>query len=314
MASAIQATKAPARKGSLACYRWYPKVSRIQAKAAQDVGRGSETLMTFARGDLFKAARRFVSGESRKALVVTGFYIPKAEHPAAESDGPVGATEICAAIRDIGGDAWLVSDAWCEPVIRGAAKDVLPQDHVLIAPKGDSFDAWLDGTKTLIAEQHIDTVIFIERVGPASDGYPRNMRGINILEWTAPLSRLASLGLHTIGIGDGGNEIGMGHIESYAIEDIVDHGDEIDCTVPTQELIVAGCSNWGGHAFVCSLYAMGHREVAGLLDEQWHRGVLANITAASGLDGVKLVNIPTVDGLSERQYYSQINALSQLAR
>ena len=71
MASAIQATKAPARKGSLACYRWYPKVSRIQAKAAQDVGRGSETLMTFARGDLFKAARRFVSGESRKALVVT---------------------------------------------------------------------------------------------------------------------------------------------------------------------------------------------------------------------------------------------------
>lgn len=234
MASAIQATKAPARKGSLACYRWYPKVSRIQAKAAQDVGRGSETLMTFARGDLFKAARRFVSGESRKALVVTGFYIPKAEHPAAESDGPVGATEICAAIRDIGGDAWLVSDAWCEPVIRGAAKDVLPQDHVLIAPKGDSFDAWLDGTKTLIAEQHIDTVIFIERVGPASDGYPRNMRGINILEWTAPLSRLASLGLHTIGIGDGGNEIGMGHIESYAIEDIVDHGDEIACTVPTR--------------------------------------------------------------------------------
>lgn len=199
-------------------------------------------------------------------------------------------------------------------MIRGAAKDVLPQDHVLIAPKGDSFDAWLDGMKTLIAEQHIDTVIFIERVGPASDGYPRNMRGINILEWTAPLSRLASLGLHTIGIGDGGNEIGMGHIESYAIEDIVDHGDEIACTVPTQELIVAGCSNWGGHAFVCSLYAMGHREVAGLLDEQWHRGVLANITAAGGLDGVKLVNIPTVDGLSERQYYSQINALSQLAR
>ena len=45
-----------------------------------------------------------------------------------------------------------------------------------------------------------------------------------------------------------------------------------------------------------------------------HVEVLANITAAGGLDGVKLVNIPTVDGLSERQYYSQINALSQLAR
>ena len=88
MASAIQATKAPARKGSLACYRWYPKVSRIQAKAAQDVGCGSETLMTFARGDLFKAARRFVSGESRKALVVTGFYIPKPPNPTVRSARP----------------------------------------------------------------------------------------------------------------------------------------------------------------------------------------------------------------------------------
>ncbi|MCH9276452.1 DUF4392 domain-containing protein [Bifidobacterium amazonense] len=302
------------RPGALAHWLAYPKVARIQRKAAEDVGRGSETLMTFARGDLFKAARRFAEGKGHKALVVTGFFIPKAEHPAAESDGPVGAAEICAAIRAIGGDAWMVSDAWCEPVIRGAAKDVLPDDRVLIAPKGDAFDNWLDQTRKLVEREHIDTVIFIERVGPARDGYPRNMRGINIQEWTAPLSRLAGLGLHTVGIGDGGNEIGMGHIQEYAIEDIVDHGEDIACTVPTEELIVAGCSNWGGHAFVCSLYAMGCTQVAAMLDDRWHKDVIANITAAGGLDGVKLLNIPTVDGLSERQYYAQINAISQLAR
>lgn len=66
------------------------------------------------------------------------------------------------------------------------------------------------------------------------------MRGIDITEWTAPLSQLTLLGLHTIGVGDGGNEIGMGRVEDYAIEGVVDHGENIACTVPTDRLVVAG--------------------------------------------------------------------------
>ena len=66
------------------------------------------------------------------------------------------------------------------------------------------------------------------------------MRGIDITEWTAPLSQLTLLGLHTIGVGDGGNEIGMGRVEDYAIEGVVDHGENIACTVPTDQLVVAG--------------------------------------------------------------------------
>ena len=189
-----------------------------------------------------------------------------------------------------------------------------PKAKLMMLPKTDTGDFIRNCIKTF-APTHL---ISLERPGKAANGHYHSMRGEvlddMITDSALFLSEAKKSGATTISIGDGGNEIGMGHIESYAIEDIVDHGDEIACTVPTQELIVAGCSNWGGHAFVCSLYAMGHREVAGLLDEQWHRGVLANITAAGGLDGVKLVNIPTVDGLSERQYYSQINALSQLAR
>lgn len=66
--------------------------------------------MTFARGDLFKAARRFVSGESRKALVVTGFYIPKAEHPAAESRRSGRRDRDMRGDPRHRGDAWLVSE------------------------------------------------------------------------------------------------------------------------------------------------------------------------------------------------------------
>ncbi|MEE8738203.1 MAG: glutamate cyclase domain-containing protein [Bifidobacterium sp.] len=300
-------------RASLRSLLRYHAVSRLQTAAASDVGRGSETLMTFVRGDLFRAARMFAARRSR-ALVVTGFFIPKAAVPAAESDGPVGAVELCAALRAIGGDAWLVSDSWCRPVVQASACGSLPEDHVLIAPGGSGFDSWFQKMRDFVRDNRVDTVIFIERVGPSRDGSPRNMRGIDILEWTAPLSRLSHLGLHTIGIGDGGNEIGMGRIAPYAIEGIVRHGERIACTVATQELIVSGTSNWGGHALVCALYAMGCRQTEPLLEESWHRDVLARIAGAGGLDGVTLRNTPTVDGLSEEAYFSRIRVLSRLAK
>lgn len=299
---------------SLGVWRRYRNVTGIQTMAAHDVGRGSETLMTFVKGDLFRAARWLSAGARRKALVVTGFYIPHARYPAAETDGPAGAVELCSALRSIGGDAWLVSDAWCEPVVAAAAHGTLPDDHVLIAPGGERFAAWLESVTTLVRARSIDTVIFIERVGPSLDGIPRNMRGMDILEWTAPLSRLASLGLHTIGIGDGGNEIGMGRIARFAIEGAVADGTHIACSVATRELIVAGTSNWGGHALVCAMYSLGCRRLEAILDEAWHRDLLARIAAAGGLDGVTLRNTPTVDGLNEERYYAQIRAMSQRAR
>ena len=128
---------------SILDWRHYPTIARIANMAACDVGRDSETLMTYSRGDLFHAARHLVSGRTgrsgrnglpARALVVTGFFIPKADQPAAETDGPLGALEVCMALRAIGGDAWLVSDECCEPVIRPAALGFLPEDHVLIAP------------------------------------------------------------------------------------------------------------------------------------------------------------------------------------
>ena len=97
--------------GSITDWSKYPRISRIATAAAADVGRGSETLMTYVRGDLFRSARHLALGteqprrarrENRRktkrparALVVTGFYIPQAQQPAAETDGPLGALEVC---------------------------------------------------------------------------------------------------------------------------------------------------------------------------------------------------------------------------
>ena len=316
--------------GSITDWSKYPRISRIANAAAADVRRGSETLMTYVRGDLFRAARHLALGteqprrarrENRRktkrparALVVTGFYIPQAQQPAAETDGPLGAIELCMALRAVGGDAWLVSDEHCAPVICAAAGDLLPEDRVLIAPHAKpEFDAWFNMVIDLVKRYSIDTLVFIERVGPARDGRPRNMRGVDIAEWTAPLSQLALLELHTIGVGDGGNEIGMGRVADYAISGVVAHGESIACTVAADQLVVAGTSNWGAHALVCAMRALGCPQVEPYLEPDWHRAVLDAIVAAGGLDGVHMTNVPTVDGLDPARYFGTVAQLSAFA-
>ncbi|KFI59030.1 DUF4392 domain-containing protein [Bifidobacterium gallicum] len=298
----------------LTSFRFLPRVNALSRLAARDVGRGSETLMTFASGDLFRAARHLAVGKPARALVVTGFYIPQAEHPAAETDGPLGALEVCAALNAMGGESWLVTDEYCDAVIRPSARGVVPDDHVLTAPIGDKFDGWMNHVIDLANAERIDTLIYIERVGPARDGDPRNMRGMNIAQWTAPLSKLTAMQLHTIGVGDGGNEIGMGRVAEFAIAGVVDHGPDIACTVATDELVVAGTSNWGAHALVCAMHAMRHPELAPLLERGWHERALHRIVQHGGLDGVTMRNEASVDGLEPEIYYAGLERMSRLVR
>ena len=57
----------------------------------------------------------------------------------------------------------------------------------------------------------------------------------------------------TIGIGDGGNEIGMGKVlEKVAAN--VQYGSEIACTVASDYLVTAGVSNWGGFALAKAIF------------------------------------------------------------
>lgn len=50
---------------------------------------------------------------------------------------------------------------------------------------------------------------------------------------------------HTIGVGDGGNELGMGALPWDLIKDTIPLGGRIQCRIPTDSVVVAGVSNWG---------------------------------------------------------------------
>lgn len=115
-------------------------------------------------------------------------------------------------------------------------------------------------------------------------------------------------------MGDGGNEIGMGRVGDYAIEGVVDHGENIACTVPTDQLVVAGTSNWGAHALVCAMRALGSNAVDPYLEPTWQERVLDVIVEYGGLDGVHMTNVATVDGLEPDRYFKQVGQLTDCAR
>ena len=137
-----------------------------------------------------------------------------------------------------------------------------------------------------------------------------NMRGAGIDEWTAPLHRLfedAAPGVVTIGIGDGGNEIGMGSIPWTELARRLPepHGGKIACRVPCDWTILAGVSNWGGYALAAAVaYLEGRVEIlepwTGAQQFAWLEAIVRNgpaprlRAACSSLPSSRLKDVVTV--------------------
>ena len=136
------------------------------------------------------------------------------------------------------------------------------------------------------------------------------MRGLDITDHTEPADRLFRLwpqvhpNLRTIGIGDGGNEIGMGKIPHETIVKNIPNGDLIHCRVPTDHLIVAGVSNWGAYALAAGVYVLrGVKPPSDLFDPDRERAILEVMVREGPLvDGVTGKQTATVDGLTWDEY------------
>ena len=226
-------------------------VGRIEALVQEEVGRNISHLCAAAKGGLFAAASSIAAAEAPVVGVITGFFVPRADPPAAETDGPVGAALLVRALASAGVRVRMATDApcaaTCAAALVGAGVGDVPLDVVeLGAPMGPLVEAWQAAGVT--------HALSIERCGRASDGRPRNLRGVDIGEFTAPLDELfLGGGWARLAVGDGGNEIGMGALPRALIAQDVAHGESIACATAADYLIVAGVSNWGAWGLVAAL-------------------------------------------------------------
>lgn len=244
-----------------------------------------------------KAAQRILALPKGTILLTTGFYV--AGH--AETDGPLGTIVMADALSRLGYRPVIVTDKFC----RGFFESENLEVHYAGLEDGA-------GEYERLIERYAPVgLISIERCGRNTKGDYANMRGVSIREHTACTDWLfiaaKKRGIPTFGIGDGGNEIGMGNLK-----DVIEGKlDLVPCSVPVDTLVIATVSNWGAYAIVAYLQKM--TGIRGVLSFCRIREYLAKIVGMGSVDGVTKQQTLSVDGFpleTEREILQGLNDLA----
>jgi hypothetical protein len=163
----------------------------------------------------------------------------------------------------------------------------------------------LDVAAVLKSTRPLTHLVALERSGPSHAGRNHTMRGLDVTDLTAPAHRLfeAPRDYVTIGIGDGGNEIGMGKLPHATICKNIPNGETIACRTATDHLIVAGVSNWGAWALAAAVMLLRGNVEPAFFYPALHVRCLGEMVARGPLvDGVTGQRANTVDGLTIEDY------------
>jgi D-glutamate cyclase len=263
-----------------------------QLMALDPGGRGIAAF--FVRGGATAAAHAL--RRSRRVVLTTGFAVGPG---LPETDGPPGTACLGRALRTLGAEVSYITDAVAVPPLQAALK-VLGEPatvETFHVPHGHAPGAAREAAQRLLAEHRPTHLVAIERPGRARDGHYRSARGRSLTEWNGPLDELflvAPRRTLTVGVGDGGNEIGMGTVRAR----VARAGGvfpQIASVVTVKHLVVAGVSNWGAYGIVAELARLTGRPLLHRGEEE--EAMVQACVDAGAVDGLTHRREPTVDGL-----------------
>lgn len=240
-----------------------------------------------------EAAKFILSWEKGNVFLTTGFYVKGF----AETDGPAGTVALAGALKALGYRPIIITDKYCQGFFE------IKKLETIYMP----IDAGIEFAERTIAEYKPVGMISIERCGRnANDDYA-NMRGISIKEHTARIDlffEAAAGKIPTIGVGDGGNEIGMGN----AAEIIAEKLELVPCIVCADRLVIATVSNWGAYGIAAYLGLMTGRKL--MADFKEIQDYIKRIVELGSVDGVLGEHVVGVDGFDMETEKEIVDALS----
>lgn len=290
------------------------RLAAIEAVVCRDVGRKTADLIAANAGGLGAAAHDLAQATS--VGLITGFFVPRGDVAAPETDGPVGTALLAAALAACGVPARIATDTPCADAVRAAVTAtgvVVAVDEVAVSDRA-ALDKLVGDWRTA----SLSHAIAIERCGRSVDGKPRNMRGVDVSLWTAPLDDLFLGGpWKKLAVGDGGNEVGMGRLPAGLIARTVPNGAEIACVTSCDHLTVAGVSNWGAYGLMAALAVLRpdwQPTIAKFLTAERDLAVTrAVVDEAGAVDGVTALREPTVDGFGPDVHGPLVDELGRIA-
>ena len=242
-----------------------------------------------------QAAEEILTWPKGCVVLTTGFYV----NGAAETDGPSGTAVVAKVLQGLGYRPVIVTDENCKGYFEPERIET-----VYLSMQADD-----DSCRTLLRNLNPVGMISIERCGKNVKEDYANMRGISIREHTAPCDRMFELcEVPTIGVGDGGNEIGMGNLKDVILEKL----ELTPCRIRTDRLVIATVSNWGAYGIASELEALTGKTVFSRIDgshvTQFVEDFLQRTVDLGSVDGLSGERIVKVDGF-ERSVELEILSL-----
>lgn len=252
-------------------------------------------------------------------------------------------------LLESGTDAWGLPRSSIEIVPFESPDPQAPERQSNASEYCRHTDAWVERFLASEFGRRLTHVIAIERCGPSHtveslagqrrngppplDRFQRlvptheqnvchNMRGQSIDAHTAKTHRLFEaitdrrLPVTTIGIADGGNELGTGALPWETVADALgrDESARIVCRVPADYLLLAGVSNWAGYALALATCATrGRWELARTWNSQELGRLIETLVLEAGaVNGVTRRREPQVDGIPLESYLATFRELRGL--
>jgi hypothetical protein len=303
-------------------------VIRPLYQAARDAQGGDPVVYRAAQVVLERVQQRDV------VVIVTGsgsrFGLPRGE-----TDGPLGAASL-GRVLDFGLGArtvYVCDEPHRDPIVasvEAAGISVLDQERfeqrphstiIEIHPPGPNAGASF--ATALLDRYQPKAVVFVEKTGPNAKGVHHSILGTaKPPHETGHAFHLADLaksrGIVTLGIGDGGNEIGNGmiyqaarHIQPYGMTCQCPCGDGVITVTATDVLVSASISNWGAYGVAAQLaYELKQPDL--LQSEDMEEFMLRQCVAAGGTDGTYAAQVLYVDGTSARTQRALVGMLHEI--
>jgi hypothetical protein len=312
----------------------------------------ADNLITATLRDFHEACRSIAETPRPALAIVTGFMIAHAQPPSGETDGPLGALFLARALVPLGINVVLATDPFCTAALEAGLKGCGLENLVTLvelpsaAPdRGpQAMEYWQTFTEQAGPLTHL---VALERAGPShtpesvrsqpgssaaivehflreipNAHYDRchTMRGLDITAWMRPAHWLFEACLQsaspvvTIGIGDGGNEIGMGKIAWDVIRRNVPGGGLVACRVPAEHLICCGVSNWGAYGLAAGIRLLRGEAPDPELFDVGREEELLRVMVEQGplVDGMSGRPAVTVDGLAFARYAEPLGRLGEI--
>ncbi|MBR1552565.1 MAG: DUF4392 domain-containing protein [Schwartzia sp.] len=271
-------------------------MERIEDIILRHSRRGMTKLLPRLAADYCRlAAEEIYSWTRGTVFLTTGFYV--AGYP--ETDGPTGTAVLASVLRDMGFRPLIVTEPENAELFTIRGFEVVP---AAVGVDADFF-------RQMIFEHHPVGMISVERCGRNAEDDYANMRGISIREHNAPTDVLFQLapeyGVRTVGVGDGGNEIGMGNVADIIERDL----SLVPCVVKVDHLVIASVSNWGAYGLAAYLSILDGRHW--MPSYAWAADYMKETVAIGSVDGITHERVTHVDGFDESVEREIMDALAE---